>query len=298
MKKYLLLFAFAIPTLLTSCLKDKNLTDKVYGTLGAGDIKVVEIKGAPEANVIFNVSTTPLNATLLTVNAGTEVKEDLSVTLVKDDALVTAAGYLVLAASEYSVSSLTVVIPKGKSSATIPIKLNNSASLLGTNFALGYKISSISNSSYSPSENYKTIVCPIIIQNEYAGEYEVTGARYNYTGAVAYPYPGPIPAGFTQIAHPPTKEMYTINATTSEIGVAGLAGLDYYYIITVPAGSTGVVNCLTTTTYSSTFLTDNSGIELKQCTYNTDTKTFDIVIRYINSGGNTRIMVEKFVKKP
>jgi hypothetical protein len=296
MKKYLLLFAIAIPTMFSSCLKDKNITDKLYGSDGIGSVKVVEIKQAPEGNVVFNVSTTPLNNTLLTITAGADVTEDLTVTLVKDDALVTAASYAVLPAAEYSVGSLSLVIPKGKSTASLTIKLNNSASLLGTNYALGYKISNISNSTYTASTNYKTVVCPIIVQNQYAGMYDVTGARYNYTGAVAFPYPGPIPAGFTQLAHPTVKEMYTVDANTSEIGVAGLAGLGYYYEITVPPGSTGEVVC--PTTYSPLFLTDNSGIELKKCTYNTATQTFSIVLRYLNSGGNTRIMVEEFTKKP
>jgi hypothetical protein len=296
MKKYLIILA-AIPAILSSCLKDKNLTDKQYGLLGVDEIKVVQIQEAPQKNAVFNVSTTPLTVTALTVSTGIDVLNDVTVTLVKDDALVIAAGDSVLPASKYTIASLSVTIPKGKRSATLPITIGNTAVLLGTSYALGFKIVSTSDASYGISTNYKTIVVPIVVQNEYAGMYDVTGGRYNYTGAVSYTYPGPLPAGSTFVGLSPTKEMFTVDANTSEIGVAGLVTLGYSYRVTVPPGSTGSSDIICPTTFTPLFLSDNSGIELKLSTYNPATKTFNFVLRYLNGSGNARIMVEKFVKQ-
>jgi Domain of unknown function (DUF1735) len=296
--KKLGLIAFVALFGLSSCLKDKDFNDQKVGLDLTKSPKIIEIVQAPEADVVFNVSTSPLTQTMITIATGANVTEDVSVTLVKDDNLVTAAGYGVLASTAYTIGSLTVTIPKGKNSVDVPITVKNTASLLGTNFALGFKLGAISNPSFNQSSRYNTVVCPIIVQNQYAGMYNVTGSRYNYTGAIAYNFPGPIPAGAAVLAHPAVKEMFTIDANTSEIGVAGLAGLNYYYQITVPPGSTGSseINC--PLAFNSQFNLDNSGIEIKKCTYVPDTKTFSVVIRYLNSGGNTRIMVEQFVKQP
>lgn len=281
----------------SSCLKDKDYVDQKVGLDLSNSPKIVQILEGPEKDVVYNVSTSPLTEKMFTVNTGANVDKDLSVTLVMDNALATTAGYTILASSNYTLGSLTVVIPKGSNSVTIPLTIANTASLLGTSNALGFKIGSISDASYTVSANYKEIVCPIVVQNEYAGMYNVTGARYNYTGNISYSYPGPVPAGFGLVALAPTKELFTVNATTSQIGVAGLVTLGYSYIITVPPGSTGNTDIVCPTTFTPLFLSDNSGIQLKLSTYNPATKTFKVVLKYTNGSGNDRIMIETFVKQ-
>jgi hypothetical protein len=292
---------------LTSCLKDKEYVDQKVGLDVSKSPKVVQILEAPSKDVVLNVSTTPLVGQLLTITAGADVTEDVTVTLAMDNTGILAAD--ILPAAEYVLpATLAVTIPKGKNSASLPITLKNTQGLLGTAYELGFKITAVSNSSYAISRDYKSMIAYFIIKNAYAGTYNVvSGGRYNCTGpTVNWVFPqNPTTvsnyASFVSVGS--TKEVETIDANKCRIGIVNLGGgtFQYYYDVTIPPGSTGIVDLKPTLIFSNNFLTQTSNRNLQHFTYNHDTKTFTFGMDYNNNlvpaSGNVRIDYEVLTKQ-
>ena len=195
MKKYsLLMLVFSTAFFLTSCLKDKNIEDQVYGMEGVEKIQLVEFafSGTPTspADAIIPVYT-PLtldavaNASFnVTVNyAGADVApQDIVLEIGVDPSMVTryntdqGTTYTALAANSYTVPT-TVTIPKGQRSATFTVNLKpNMFDATKRNVLPIY----IKSTSYGTvSGNYGMAILSLPVKSIWEGTYTVT-VQNNY----------------------------------------------------------------------------------------------------------------------
>src|SRR5688572_10361744 len=101
MKRISLILLSSLSLVFTSCLKDENIDDMKYGMAGLEDRPLVEFPNSPRTTTPLNASTTDTTFNLITIrlNEPAPASEDVKVTLVPNDALVTAAGYAVAPSS-------------------------------------------------------------------------------------------------------------------------------------------------------------------------------------------------------
>lgn len=159
----------------TSCLKDENITNRKYGTEGIGEGRLVLF---PTSRVTTTLVSSNKDTTfrLVTVRLAetNPAAEDIQITLVPNNALVTAAGYSVAPASAYTLSGLTVTIPKGQREGYVNIS-TKTANLSAATYGFGYTISSISNPAYVISATGKNFLAVLPVKNKYDGKYTMTG---------------------------------------------------------------------------------------------------------------------------
>lgn len=178
----------------TGCLKDKEFENEEYG-IQIKDIKGVAFPLAPSSPIIgsINSQTTTQDFQLPNVVLNQEgvAASDVTVTISPNNGLIAEAmaedPTLVLTelpATAYSVSTLSVVIPKGaKFSDAFKLTIPNSASLDPNNtYALGFSITAVS-AGYTIAANQKDIVVGFAIKNKYDGVYSL---RFRSTGWAAY----------------------------------------------------------------------------------------------------------------
>jgi hypothetical protein len=189
MRKYSLLTLAGAALFLSSCLKDKNVEDRVYGMGGISDVKLVEFPESPDAVHSLNYSTNDTTFRLLTVrlNSAEPASQDIKVTLVPNNTLVTAAGYHVAPASTYTLDNLTVTIPAGSREGHLTIKTKPSDMAMDT-YAFGFSIGSVSDPSVVLSENYKNLLVIVGVKNKYDGKYTLRG-HFLRTDIAAYTGP-------------------------------------------------------------------------------------------------------------
>jgi hypothetical protein len=194
MKKYsLLTLVGAAALFLTSCLKDKKITDREYGMEGISDVKLVEFPHSPDDNIAVNFFNRDTTFGLVTVrlNSDKPAQQDIKVTLQPNAALVTAyntahgTSYSVPPASIYSFDNLTVTIPAGSREGTLRIT-TNPANVAQGQYAFGFTIASVSDPSIVISENYKNQVMVLGVKNQYDGRYRLNGAFYHPTQSPGY----------------------------------------------------------------------------------------------------------------
>lgn len=181
MKKYAFI-ALLLSTALffTSCLKDKNIEDQLYGMKGLEDIKLIEFPQSPEKVFSLDYSTRDTSFGLITIrlNSAEPATEDIQVTLILDTSLIAdyndanGTSYEAAPASIYTLDNLTVTIPKGSREGSLTITTNPVALSAGE-YALAFKIGQVSNSAYTVSKNYSSIITFIGVKNQYDGEYDV-----------------------------------------------------------------------------------------------------------------------------
>jgi hypothetical protein len=176
MRKYSLLTLAATALFLTSCLKDKNIEDRLYGMEGISDVKLVEFPSSPDAVHSLNYSTNDTTFRLLAVrlNSAEPASQDIKVTLVPNNTLVTDAGYHVAPASSYTLDNLTVTIPAGSREGYLTIKTKPSDMAMDT-YAFGFSIGSVSDPNVVLSENYKNLLVIVGVKNKYDGKYTLKG---------------------------------------------------------------------------------------------------------------------------
>ncbi|HEY0109382.1 MAG TPA: DUF1735 domain-containing protein [Fibrella sp.] len=183
MRKYsLLALAGATALFLSSCLKDKNIEDRVYGMRGISDVKLVELPQAPEQTIAMNFFNRDTTFSLLAVrlNSDQPASQDIKVTLVPNPTLVadynTAHGtnYTVPGSNVYTVDNLTVTIPAGQREGYLKVTTNPANVAQGT-YALGFSIGSVSDNSIVLSENYKNLLVFLSVKNKYDGIYSLKG---------------------------------------------------------------------------------------------------------------------------
>lgn len=175
---------------LTSCLKD----DTIIGPDSPGAVKnVVEFKNpalpssgtsdkmpfyvmsfdiSPSSELAITVSYSGADAAPNDVVVNVELNNPAIETVNNEQGL----SLTPLPADLYSIPSLTVTIPKGERTATIPISLKTDKFDLTKSYALGFKIASVSGTNAPISGNYGTIVVAVGAKNKYDGVYHVTGS--------------------------------------------------------------------------------------------------------------------------
>jgi hypothetical protein len=289
----------ALCGLLSSCLKDKEVDEGRMGFQVNKEQKIVEIAGPTDGFVSVDLlnSNNDTTVDIVVVRLASEepAKEDVSVTLAVDPAVVTAyndeqhTNFQVPAANLYSFVSPTVTIPKGEREATLQLRLKTSP-LSGTPYALGIKVASVSDPSVTISGNYKTQVVFLAIRNPYDGIYSVeSGTVTRYTA------PG-VPAGDAlsgSLAGNPDVALATVGATTvspppatgtgalqwaagNNLTVSGIDGLRF--------AVDPVTNLVTVTSAGNATLSNWSG---KDNRYDPATKTFYLAFRW-NPTSNVR----------
>src|SRR5215203_6195508 len=175
---------------LSSCLKDTLYDEGKIQSVNPGNAtnsKFIEIAltGTNTRNFLvlaLNSSNTDTTFNLIPVilASGEAATEDINVTLVKDDALVTAyntangTNFQVPPSNLYTVVNPgnVVTIPKGSNTGYLQIKIKPSA-FLGTEYALGYKIGSVDKQGYAISGNLNQGIAGIAIKNKYDGIYSI-----------------------------------------------------------------------------------------------------------------------------
>jgi hypothetical protein len=182
------LFCFAAAGMVfTSCLKDKNVENEVYGIIYKEN-NVVMIPGPPDDAVIVNLELnvaddTTFNIINVQFAGGDVAKEDINVTIALNPALVTS--YNAVNGTTYDpnmpstaytlgsgASTISVKIPKGGKSVGLPIKLKPSVVATG-NYAFGFTISAVDKQGVLISSNAKNAIIALGAKNEFDGIYQM-----------------------------------------------------------------------------------------------------------------------------
>lgn len=169
---------------LVGCLKDKDYEAGLRGIDIDENLKIIEIPGPADGfinvDLLGSDNDTVVNAVLIRLASEKPAQNDIQVTVALDPAAVAAyntehgTSYEVPDANQYSIPSLTVTIPRGEREAYISLstKPNN---LLGSEYALGFRVVSVSDPSVRVSGNYNSQVVGLTIRNQYDGSYRFRG---------------------------------------------------------------------------------------------------------------------------
>jgi hypothetical protein len=209
---------------------------------------------------------------------------DIVVEIVKDDSIIAAynsANETELEPLPDSVGNIVAnsfTFNDTKKNSTVRLNVK-SAGLVGHEYALGLRISSVTKGEISKVKN--VFIAQIKVKNAYEAVYNTEGVRTNYGGpTINDPITGTFSWG-------PNFEKYlsTVDATTCETLTAD--GVDYMLL---------TVNNDNTVTVSSSpnggFETSNDG----PCTYDPVTRTFNLNYKYFNASGRIRKMTETMVR--
>ncbi len=216
----IMVFFMASALLLIGCLKDKDYEAGLRGINIDENMRIIEIPGPSDGfinvDLLGSDNDTVVNAVLIRLASAKLAAQDIQVTVALDPAAVDAynnshgTSYVVPAASQYSIPSLTVTIPKGEREAYISLstKPNN---LLGAEYALGFKVQRVSDPSVKVSGNFNTQVVGLTIRNQYDGS-------YRFRGQVIHPSLG---GSFTDDGYPcGTFTLVTAGANSVELAPA------------------------------------------------------------------------------
>ena len=290
----------------SSCLKDKKYDEGIIQAVSSknGVSKVIEIGLTGTSNSNFFVlsldaSNTDTTIDFIPVNlaAPEPASEDINVTLVKNDALVTAYNsangttYTVPSASQFSVlnANNVVTIPKGSYTGYLRLKFKPS-NFLGGDYAIGYSIGSVDKQGYTISSNLKNGIVAITIKNKYHGNYHANGYFYHPSA----------PRAINNLAVP----VQTVNANTSVTYLGDLGNLIYLTVdpatnkVTISDAGTppGVSPTAVLTSLPGGYTPfAGSNPSIYNNTYDPATKTF--YLRYGYMGASGWRVVEEILKK-
>ncbi|MCX2573674.1 DUF1735 domain-containing protein [Pedobacter sandarakinus] len=187
MKKIFKLSAVLLTTaiFLSSCLKDdSNVLDPEKGVnvIEFANPTDIDVHGSSVPAYLFSYEVTPEETIPVSVSySGPEpvAPQDITVNLaIGDNTNVTAynseqsKSYTLLPAASYTLSSTSVVIPKGQRRATVNVKVKPNTFNLASTYALPLKITSASMGVISG--NFNTILLVVSAKNKYDGVYTYT----------------------------------------------------------------------------------------------------------------------------
>ncbi|MGZ5287309.1 MAG: DUF1735 domain-containing protein [Flavisolibacter sp.] len=223
MKRLNIMIAFlftASVLMLVGCLKDKDYEAGLRGIDIDENIKILEIPGPADGfinvDLLGSDNDTVVNAVLIRLASEKPAENDIQVTIALDPAAVDAyntehgTSYEVPNANLYSIPSLTVTIPKGQREVYVRLSTRPN-DLLGAEYALGFKIQSVSDPTVNVSGNFKTQVVGLTIRNQYDGS-------YSFRGQVIHPSLG---GSFTDAGYPcGTFTLVTAGANSVDLAPA------------------------------------------------------------------------------
>jgi hypothetical protein len=235
MKKQLIkIFTVALSLFFAGCLEDdRNPLDP------SGSSNVVEFldiaspsspQTAPHPLWVSAFSVAPSAEFMITLSfSGPNSNgSDIDVTLEVDPLMIDAyndaigTSYEVLDPSLYSIASMTVTIPKGKTKVQIPITVFPDLFDLSINYALPLRI--VSTSSGVISKNFGSALFGTVVKNKYDGVYAVDGNMFDALG------------GFSDGFYPTEVELITVDGVTNRRFDTQL-GSNLHGIIQVGTGS-------------------------------------------------------------
>lgn len=295
--------------LLSSCLKDTPTTD--YSDAAIKPVVLVpngnHPRTLPITPVALEFTTTPYEVRVYArVSWDKPLGKSIEVTFKEDPAAIAAynttfgSDWEAMNTAAYSIPTLKVTIPAGEQEAYIPVKVFPDKVDLSKFNMLAFTMTDASGEVVA--SNYQTILVPLLIKNEYEGDYDVTGYFFHPTG----------PRGIHA-----DKYFYTVNANRVEGQLGDLAGWYIDFDINGTALSGYAAAGATPAAPSSGFMTaDNPGgiaypgpdlpgvAPWLQASYNNvydpATKTFSLHYGYAvgstGQNGYTRNMYEKWVK--
>ena len=168
----------------SGCLKDKDYEDGLRGIKVDKNAKFVEVIGTADGLRLFGLNAgaadTSFGVVTVRLASNEPAASDIQVTLALDPTLVdeynnaNGTSYTVMPANLYSISNFTVTIPKGSREGNLMLKTVPN-SLIGSEYALGFKLTNVSDPSVKLSGNFNNQVAAIITKNEYDGYYRIKG---------------------------------------------------------------------------------------------------------------------------
>ena len=295
--------------LLSSCLKDTPTTD--YSDAAIKPVVLVpngnHPRTLPITPVALEFTTTPYEVRVYArVSWDKPLGKSIEVTFKEDPAAIAAynttfgSDWEAMNTAAYSIPTLKVTIPAGEQEAYIPVMVFPDKVDLSKFNMLAFTMTDASGEVVA--SNYQTILVPLLIKNEYEGDYSVTGYFFHPTAQRG------INAG---------KYFYTVNANRVEGQLGDLAGWYIDFDINGAALSGYAAAGATPAAPASGFMTaDNPGgigylgpdlpgvAPWLQTTYNNSydpaTKTFWLHYGYHVGGTGqntyTRNIYEKWVK--
>lgn len=255
MKKLLFSIPF-LSLLLVGCLKDKPNVD-FSQIFPVAEISTASTNPTPNAasgglafftaaNLSFP-SGAVLDTVFFTVNIASDypLNKATNITVGVDTTIVAAYNadsvnnskhvqYQVMPDSLYTMPTKTGTIPAGQRLDTFYVIFNAAEFNPAYTYMLPIKITDASG--LTISGNMGTIYFHIV-GNPLAGNYTVTGTRYNYGGRISWSGPtDPIPAGYVSTAASPSPKFASpVSPTEIAIDYANLGGSGYQYNLTTSA---------------------------------------------------------------
>ncbi len=237
---------------LTGCLKDKEFESYRTGMV-ISEVKGVAFPQAASSPIVVGITgqAAPLTVTgpFLTLEADRPASSDVHIKLAFDDALVTAAGMTPLPAGSYSVNTLDITIPAGKSFYDqLKVTVNNSNTLdPNISYGIGFKIVSV-DGGYTIAANSRNVVLGFTIKNKYDGIYTLKG-HHNRT-----PYTFPYETEMHMVTKGPNEVYYfwpDVNSIGHPIGISATS-MSWYGAAIAPSIVFNQATDLATDIYNQT----------------------------------------------
>jgi hypothetical protein len=274
---------------MVSCLKDKDYDDGLIQSTHGSSPRMIEVKLTASSATNFLVLAvdavdrdTTLNFIPINLSTSGPATEDLNITLVQKNSLVTDyntvhnTSYQVPPASMFTVINTgnIVKIAKGTNTGYLQLKYNP-IDYVGQDWALGYEISAVDKSGYTISGNLSTGIVAIVAKNEYDGEYDVEGYFDHPTAA----------REIHQEEH-----LATSGPKSNKKTLGDLTGTNV--ILTINPNNTVTVTPGPGTSGTTASVANISGDPIYNNRYDPVTKTYWLKYGYPNPGP-TRIITEK-----
>lgn len=225
--KFLTFLLAAIALTGTGCLKDKGYDNQQYGindadASPAGVGFTLGVKFFNNTGLTLSDQPQLIDSAVVTISllSGKPAATDVVVKVQVDPALLadynTANGTSIIQLDPalYSISTVDVVIPAGKTKGIININVPNTTTLdPNETYGLGFRIVSV-DGGYIIASNEKTVLLSIAIKNIYDGNYTSNGYVYHPSA------PRPIIDR--------AKTLSTVNATTVDCELGDLGAANYH----------------------------------------------------------------------
>ena len=242
-----------------------------------------------EATAALDISNTPTTYTFYAevTSINNSVPSGTTVTIVKNNGLVTAAGMEPLPDSTFQLVNTSATVDPITHLAAFQVKISSTKIASGHDYAMGYNLSS-AGEGITIASNKKTTLIGVTVKNQYDGDYHSTGYFYHPAS----------PRAITNLA----KTVSTVNATTS---ITTLGDLGNEISLTVDANNkvtitdVGVGPGIAPTTQLSSLPTGYTSFDGNTSKYNNTydpaTKTF--YLRYGYQGASGWRVTEEVLKK-
>jgi hypothetical protein len=183
--------------LFTSCLKDKNVVDEVYGMKNYDQGKIIELPSPPNhfhaIGLDLKNADTTFNVVAVGLAADGVAQEDIRVTLtlagsqaiITDYNTANTTSFQMLPTNLYRLNGngIVVTIPKGSRYGYVSVTLNPNNLDPSVSYGLGFRIASVETSGYTLSRNFGTVMVGIVVKNRYDGVYNL---RMKHLGWLAF----------------------------------------------------------------------------------------------------------------